>query len=74
MENPALADKVKIYFIDKNEYGVTVAEEVKIDKIDGITIENPKFFYQFASETEKIIDVGYKNMMAAGDSDDVHSD
>ena len=47
---------------------------MKIDKIDGITIENPKFFYQFASETEKIIDVGYKNMMAAGDSDDVHSD
>ncbi len=73
MENPTLNDIVNIYFIDKNEDGITVKQNVQIDPIDGVTIENPKFFYQFASETEKIISTGYKNLMAMGDDNDIHS-
>lgn len=73
MEDPSLLDYVNIYFIDKDENGSTVREKVTIDKIDGIIIDNPKFFYQFASETEKIVSTGYKNMMKFGDSDDSSS-
>lgn len=73
MENPSLLNFVNIYFIDKNETGATVRQKVTIDKIDGIIIDNPKFFYQFASETEKIVSTGYKNMADMGDSDDSSS-
>ena len=63
MENDELRNIVNIYFIDKDENGNVMYELVNIDKVDGITIENENFFYQFASETEKIVDVGYKNML-----------
>ena len=63
MENEKLQKIVNIYFIDKDKNGNVTYELVNIDKVDGITIENENFFYQFASETEKIVDVGYKNML-----------
>ena len=63
MEDEGIRDKVKIYFLDKNvasdESSVT---EITIDEVDGAICENENFFYQFASETEKIIDAGYKNL------------
>ena len=70
MEDPSLLNYVNIYFIDKDESGATVREKVTIDKIDGIIIDNPKFFYQFASETEKIVSTGYKNMIDMGERND----
>ncbi len=65
MENEELRNIVNIYFIDKDRDGNITYELVNVDKIDGITIENENFFYQFASETEKIVDVGYKNMLGS---------
>ena len=65
MENEELRSIVNIYFIDKDRDGNITYELVNVDKIDGITIENENFFYQFASETEKIVDVGYKNMLGS---------
>lgn len=70
MEDPSLLDFVNIYFIDKDKTGATIRQKVTIDKVDGAIIDNPKFFYQFASETEKIVSTGYRNMINMGDSDD----
>lgn len=62
MECKELRNKVKIYFVDKNDNGESKIECVHIDEVDGALCSNPNFFYQFASETEKIIDAGYKNL------------
>lgn len=64
MENPELNKMVNIYFVDKDEAGNAKIELVEINSIDGLKIENENFFYQFASETEKIIDVGYRNLVS----------
>jgi len=55
-------EKVIIYFIDKDENNISNIQEIKIDKINGAICQNSNFFYQFASETEKIIDAGYNNL------------
>lgn len=62
MENSSIHNLTKIYFIDKDDTEFSKIEEVKIDPVDGALCENENFFYQFASETEKIIDAGYKNL------------
>lgn len=62
MEHKHLRNKIKIYFIDKNESGLSCIEPIEIDEVKGAICENENFFYQFASETERIIDVGYRNL------------
>ena len=62
MESELFHKKIQIYFLDKDKDGFSYLQDIKIDKIDGAICENANFFYQFASETEKIIDVGYKNL------------
>ena len=61
MEDENLRNNLCIYFIDQNEK-YPIIEKVIIDKFDGAICDNEDFFYQFASETEKIIDIGYKNL------------
>lgn len=62
MEDENIRNKIKIYFIDKDCNGVSSVFPIEIDKVDGAICENENFFYQFSSETEKIIDIGYKNL------------
>lgn len=62
MEDEKIRDKIKIYFIDKDVSNTSLITKVNIDEVDGALCENENFFYQFASETEKIIDAGYKNL------------
>lgn len=62
LESNRFYDKIQIYFIDKNDDGFSFKEDITIDPVDGAICENENFFYQFASETEKIIDAGYKNL------------
>ena len=62
LENNKFYDKIQIYFIDKNNDGYSFKEDITIDPVDGALCENENFFYQFSSETEKIIDAGYKNL------------
>lgn len=62
LESDKFHDKIQIYFIDKNEDGYSFKEDITIDPVDGAICENENFFYQFASETEKIIDAGYRNL------------
>lgn len=62
MESKNIHKLTKIYFIDKDNNDNSTIEEIEIDEFDGAICENENFFYQFASETEKIIDVGYKNL------------
>lgn len=62
MEDPSLRDKVKIYFVDQDTEGLSSIQDIQVDEVDGAVCDNPNFFFQFASETEKIIDVGYRNL------------
>lgn len=66
MEDDAIAKIVKIYFIDQNSDGEASIEEVVVDKVRGVLINNEKFFTQFASETEKIIQAGFLNKCKEG--------
>lgn len=61
MEDPIINDKVKIYFIDQDNLGVSTVEEIHVDPIRGVINENENFFTQFASETEKIINTAFLN-------------
>jgi predicted ATPase len=62
MEDPSLHDMVKIYFVDQDDEGCSKVQGITVDDVDGAVCDNPNFFFQFASETEKIIDVGYRNL------------
>lgn len=57
MEDEGVRDKIKIYFLDES-----TITKVSIDEVDGAACTNSNFFYQFALETEKILDAGYKNL------------
>ncbi len=70
MEKESLNNLVNIYFVDKDSKGNAILEKINIDLIDGAICENENFFYQFASETEKIIDAGYKNLEKKRNSQD----
>ena len=61
MENPMIKKNVKIYFIDQDSNGVSIAEEIIVDSVCGVLNDNENFFTQFASETEKIVNVSFKN-------------
>lgn len=63
MEDDKLNKNVQIFFIDKDEDNISHEQSIIIDEVDGALSENENFFYQFASETEKIIDVGYRNLL-----------
>ena len=63
MENPMTNEKIRIYFIDQDDYGISNIENVVVDPIRGVLIENENFFTQFASETEKIVRVGFTNKL-----------
>lgn len=66
MENVNIRDKIRIYFLEREVSLIKKASSeivsIPIDPINGAICENENFFYQFASETEKIIDAGYKNL------------
>ena len=62
MEDEKNRKYIKIYFIDQDSYNISKIEPITIDEIDGAICENENFFYQFANETSKIIDAGYKNL------------
>lgn len=62
MEDKKIRSKIKIYFIDKNSNGVSNIESVNIDEVEGAVCNNENFFYQFANETAKIVDIGYRNL------------
>ena len=66
MENVNIRDKIKIYFLEREisliKKRSSEIVSLPIDPINGVICENENFFCQFASETEKIIDAGYKNL------------
>ena len=62
MEDPSLRDKVKIYFVNQNSDGFSNIQDIQVDEVEGAVCSNSNFFFQFASETEKIIDIGYRNL------------
>lgn len=60
MEDEKIHNLVKIYFVNKVG-SVSKIEEVKVDPECGVMIDNEEFFTQFASETERMIDIALKN-------------
>lgn len=63
LENPNLIDKISILFLSKSEDNSTKIEEIKIDTHLGIDEVPINFFDQYSSETDAIIQNGYRNMM-----------
>jgi len=63
MESDIINKKVKIYFVDQDDDGVSTIENVIVDPIRGVLTDNENFFTQFASETEKIVRVGFTNKL-----------
>ena len=63
MENELINKKIKIYFVDQNNDGISTIENIIVDPIRGVLTENENFFTQFASETEKIVRVGFTNKL-----------
>ena len=61
LEDEKIRNKIKIYFIDKHESEPSNIENMPIDEIKGVLCpcENNDFFYQFALETEEIINAAY---------------
>ncbi len=62
MEDENIRDKIRIYFIDKDSDGLSSITPIRIDEVDGAICDNENFFYQFANETSRIIDIGYRNL------------
>lgn len=63
LENPNLIDKISILFLSKSEDNSTKIEEIKIDTHLGIDEAPINFFDRYSSETDAIIQNGYRNMM-----------
>ncbi len=61
MENEQINRSIKIYFVDQDDNGISTIENIVVDPIRGVLTENENFFTQFASETEKIVRVGFSN-------------
>lgn len=61
MENNLINEKIKIYFVDQDNDGVSTIENIIVDPIKGVLTDNENFFTQFASETEKIVRAGFSN-------------
>lgn len=62
MEDSDIQKLVRIYFFEKDTTGISHKNNVEIDTIDGALCDNPNFFYQFANETESILNAGYNNL------------
>ncbi|URN84830.1 DUF3696 domain-containing protein [Acetobacterium wieringae] len=63
-EDDKLLENIAIYFV-KNSTEGSSAEEIKIDRVGGITQCPEEFFNQFASETSHIFKAGIGNMRKA---------
>ena len=61
MEDEKNRKYIQIYFIDNDDSDTSKIEPITISEVDGAMCENENFFYQFASETSKIIDSAIKN-------------
>lgn len=61
MEKEQINRNIKIYFVDQDNNGISNIENIVVDPIRGVLTENENFFTQFASETEKIVRVGFSN-------------
>ena len=61
MEDEKNRKYIQIYFIDNDDSDTSKIEPITISEVDGVMCKNEKFFYQFASETSKIVEAGYKN-------------
>jgi len=64
LEDEKLREMIGIYFVEKNKDGYSQLTEVPIHENFGIDEAPQGFFDQYASETEQILQVGYKNMRA----------
>jgi len=64
LEDEKLREMIGIYFVEKNKDGYSQLTEVPIHENLGIDEAPQGFFDQYASETEQILQVGYKNMRA----------
>ncbi len=62
LEDQSLKERIGIYFIEKADDGTSKLTEVHIDENLGIDEAPQGFFDQYASETEQILQAGYKNM------------
>lgn len=66
MEDESIRNKIKIYFVDQDEDGISNIEDIVVDPVRSVLTNNENFFTQFATETEKIIYTGYKNKHKEG--------
>lgn len=58
-----ISNYIKIYFINNdNEAREVTADRIKVSKYRGIINAKENFFTQFASETESILNISYKNL------------
>lgn len=64
LENPTIKEMLGIYFVEKDSDGNSKLTEVKIHESLGIDEAPQGFFDQYASETEHILQAGYRNMKA----------
>ena len=62
LESDELRSMIGIYYIEKNSHGDSKLTEVLINENLGIDDAPEGFFDQYASETEQILQTGYKNM------------
>lgn len=60
-KNYDLINDIAIYFVENSVEGSCV-NEIKIDKINGITECPSEFFSQFAAETSYIVQAGFNNL------------
>ena len=65
VEKQEVRKLIKIYFLEHKadlEQNVSEIMNIPINDVDGCICANKDFFYQFADETIKIVDAGYKNL------------
>ncbi|CAG7644653.1 hypothetical protein PAESOLCIP111_04759 [Paenibacillus solanacearum] len=61
IEGESIIDDIAIYFVNNSVNGSFV-EEVRIDKVAGISECPKEFFSQFAAETSHIVQAGFNNI------------
>ena len=64
LEDESLRKMINIFYIAKDENNISKLNSVRIDESLGIDEAPQGFFDQYASETEHILQIGYKNMKA----------
>lgn len=63
VEDESLREMIGIYFVEKDQNGNSRLSEVQIHEDLGIDEAPQGFFDQYASETELILQAGYRNML-----------